>query len=320
MISTVSTGTDIALYADDTKIWRTINCWRDHILLQKDITALYKWSIKNKMRFHPSKCIVLTVTGKNVQYILPFDRYAYHLNNEILEYKQSQKDLGINITSKLLWKFHCMSITTKASSRLGLLRRTLHYTKNKNQKRVFYLSLIRSLFEHCSVIWHPYTAGDIAGFVQVQKRAVKWILSEQYRSYSDSMFLTKQVELDILPMEYKFIYTDLVPFHQIVHKLVDIELPSYICPKPTSSVGSRFKTPFAISSGVDSSNIIIQNDNLQFRSIMAPKVNAFKYGFFYRTHLEWNKLPFEIRKGENLDNFKELLKKHIWKIILAKPD
>ena len=150
MITSVSTGTDIALYADDTKIWRTINCWEDHILLQKDITALYEWSVKNKMTFHPSKCVVLPVTLKNVQYILPFDRFAYHLNNEILDYKDSQKDLGINVTTRLLWTSHCKSITTKASSRLGLLRRTLHFTKCKKQKRILYFCDIASLYS-----WGP---------------------------------------------------------------------------------------------------------------------------------------------------------------------
>ena len=165
-----------------------------------------------------------------------------------------------------------------------------------------------------------YTAGDLAGLIQLQKRAVKWILSEQYNSYSDSMFLTKQAELDLLPMEFKLIYTDLVLFHQIVHKLVDIELPSYICRKRASSIRSRSKTSGCISSSVESSNIITQNDNLQFRSTMASKVTAFKYGFFYRVHLEWNNLPFEIRKVENVDIFKQLLKKHIWFLILPKPD
>jgi len=63
MISQVSTGTNIALYADDTKIWRKIESWDDHVQLQNDISALYDWSIHNKMVFHPNKCKVLVVTG-----------------------------------------------------------------------------------------------------------------------------------------------------------------------------------------------------------------------------------------------------------------
>ena len=56
IFSCISEGTMIALYADDTKIWREINCYEDHFVLQSDINSLYAWSIENRMTFHPSKC------------------------------------------------------------------------------------------------------------------------------------------------------------------------------------------------------------------------------------------------------------------------
>ena len=62
MFSCVSSGTEIALYADDTKIWRKIESWDDHLALQEDINSLHSWSIQNKMKFHPLKCNVLRVT------------------------------------------------------------------------------------------------------------------------------------------------------------------------------------------------------------------------------------------------------------------
>ena len=37
MFSSVSEGTNIMLYADDTKIWRRIELWEDHLILQRDI-------------------------------------------------------------------------------------------------------------------------------------------------------------------------------------------------------------------------------------------------------------------------------------------
>ena len=52
----VSKDTKIALYADDTKIWRYINSPADHQILQNDINALYKWSVENKIKFHANKC------------------------------------------------------------------------------------------------------------------------------------------------------------------------------------------------------------------------------------------------------------------------
>ena len=76
----ISQGTNIALYADDTKIWRKINSHADQEILQKDINSLHKWSEVNKMNFHPKKCKVLTVTSCNrTSCILPYDKFAYCL-------------------------------------------------------------------------------------------------------------------------------------------------------------------------------------------------------------------------------------------------
>ena len=78
----VSCNTNIALYADDTKIWRKILSENDCIQLNQDIAALHKWSIENGMTFHPSKCKVLSVSLRRFMYnILPFDRFSYELGD-----------------------------------------------------------------------------------------------------------------------------------------------------------------------------------------------------------------------------------------------
>ena len=53
--------TNIGQYADDTKIWREIHTESDCVVLQNDIDTLFKWSIKNKMKFHPDKCKVIQI-------------------------------------------------------------------------------------------------------------------------------------------------------------------------------------------------------------------------------------------------------------------
>ena len=325
MISKVSTGTNIVLYADDTKIWRRVESWRDHEQLQEDITSLYKWSIHNKMVFHPNKCKVLVVTRQHIQYNLPFERFGYHLNGTYLDYVCSEKDLGEYIANNLLWGIQCENLITTANSRLGLVRRTLHFTKNQKQKRVFYLSLIRSIFEHCSVIWRPYTAKHMIKFDHLQKRAVKWILSEHTASYSDREFLNKQHQLDLLPMNNKFTLTDLILFHKIVYKQVNIDMPSYLVRLSPESVRAPRNQPIGseprtLTSDIHPDNIIKDNDCLHFKSKITPKVDAYKYSFFHRTHLEWNKLPIKLRNYQDPDGFKVLLTEHMWKILIDKPD
>ena len=48
MFSCISEGTNIALYADDTKIWRQITCYEDHFKLQSNIDKLFAWSDKKR--------------------------------------------------------------------------------------------------------------------------------------------------------------------------------------------------------------------------------------------------------------------------------
>ena len=113
----ISENTNISLYADDTKIWREIISYEDHLILQNDINSMYKWSTENKMNFHPKKCKVLQVTLKleRYMYVLPFTRFPYHLNDEILNYVPYEKDLGVIINNKLKWNSHCIQLMTKAN-------------------------------------------------------------------------------------------------------------------------------------------------------------------------------------------------------------
>ena len=101
MLSVISPGTDITLYADDTKIWREILHDGDQIILQNDINKLNQWSVDNKMKFHPYKCKVLAVTNKRLTYGLPFYEHFYCLNGALLDYIDMQKDLGVLVSGKL---------------------------------------------------------------------------------------------------------------------------------------------------------------------------------------------------------------------------
>ena len=104
--SCVDQGTKIALYADDTKIWREIVDYCDSMILQNDINNLNDWAIKNKMKFHPNKCKVLSITDERVIDILPFDRFPYCLGNICIDYVISEKDLGVTVNVKLNWSLH----------------------------------------------------------------------------------------------------------------------------------------------------------------------------------------------------------------------
>ena len=311
MFSVIDNNTSIALYADDTKIWREINCDVDQIELQKDIDSLYQWSINNKMKFHPDKCKALAVTNKFLSFALPFYEFIYNLNGNYLSYTRYEKDLGVHIDTNLNWTAHCKVIATKANQTLGFVRRTCHFSKCSNQRRVLYLALVRSIFEHCSPIWSPQTTGAFDMLDVIQRRAVKWIHKEPFVSYTDNEFLLKQKSLDLLPLNTKFTYTDLVLFHKIVYETVNIGMPNYIM-KCTSSEVTRITRQNA--------SVADNTDNFKYKCSVIPKVDAFKNSFFVRTYKKWNQVPLYIRSIPDSNTFSSSLKEHLWLILGLKPD
>ena len=311
MFSCVSEGTNIALYADDTKIWREILSYADHFIHQNDINNLFGWANCNKMNFHPGKCKVLSVTQqRNILDNLPFNIFLYELNHTVINYTASQIDLGVDINTKLLWGAHCDALVAKANSKLGLLKRTCHFTTNRRQKRSFYLAIVRSIFEHCSVIWSPQNSSYIEKFSVIQKRAVKWIYGEQFVSYSDEVFIEKQRELNILPMKLKFIYNDIVLFYKIVNELIPISLPPYISACIPDDVRYTRRT----------APIHNLSDNSTFQCSVAPNCDSFRHSFFYRTMHRWNSLPVCVRQAASLITLKSSLTNFFWSSDTEWPD
>ena len=79
----LSPDTNIAMYADDTKIWRRIRKQDDHWILQRDINSLMNWATSNKMKFHPSKSHVLSITN-TIGATQDDGNYIYALDNSLI--------------------------------------------------------------------------------------------------------------------------------------------------------------------------------------------------------------------------------------------
>lgn len=88
----ISNGTNLLMYADDTKIHTN----EDHIILQKDIDYLLDWALCSSIKFHPSKSKVLTISICRPSLLdnLPFNKYQYSMGEMFT----------LNITKmKLIW-------------------------------------------------------------------------------------------------------------------------------------------------------------------------------------------------------------------------
>ena len=301
----ISTDTHIALYADDTKLWRSIKNEEDITQLQRDINILYFWSLNNKMKFHPDKCKVVTIKHRpSPLAMLPFVAYDYHLGEKLLSYADSEKVLGVHINKSFTFNEQCEILLTKANQKFGILKRTCHFVTCKNRRRVLYLALVRSQFEHCSPVWRPRSITMINKFESFQKKCIKWILSEEEKSYSYEVYVSKCKQFNIPPLSFRFNFNDMNLLHKIVYKTIPVNIPDYL----------------TLYSG-DSRLCRTHLDNLSFVSNIAStttSINNINKSFFFRTHTLWNSLPFDIRNSMRLTQFKSKLAKHFWSI--AGPD
>ena len=149
---------------------------------------------------HPNKCKVVSINTKNSCLklanfrLLPLSRFNYTLGNNILDYENNEQDLGVIVNNNFSWSEQQDKVINKASQMLGLIKRG-HFVVSNYRKRTLYLTLVRSQFEHFSVIWRPVTPTQISKFEALQKNAIKWILNEEFLSYSDYNVYIKNVEM-----------------------------------------------------------------------------------------------------------------------------
>ena len=193
-----------ALYADDTKLYRNITSVSDWERLQQALTNLDAWSRDCNIKFNASKCKVLTVTRKKSPV-----SYDYYLGPEKLLRVQEEKDLGVIISSKLLWESHIHAIIAKANKLLGLLKRTCPLLTDTKVRRTLYLSLVKSQLCFATEIWSPAHSSLKAKVERVQRRATRWILRTKLGeiSYKDRL-----LALQVLPLTYDREVKDLVFF------------------------------------------------------------------------------------------------------------
>ena len=315
------------MYADDTKIWREIRSLDDQYALQCDIDALNIWATANKMKFHVGKCKVLPIVppGKGFHLRDLFNKiyplnyiFYYNLDGNELEYVESEKDLGVHVASNLSWGDQIDYIYSKASSKFGLLKHGLHFVKCPKQKRVFYLAVVRSLFEHCVQIWRPTSDSGILRLERIQKRAVKWVLSEVEHSYNDVEYLARLKNLELLPLKYKFIFSDLLLFHEIFYKNTCIELPgcyTKFSGEERRRLRSVINPPDYFGGSTQTLNLQkpreSKNCELSLKCTLNNTNVKYKSSFFFRTVQEWNRIPPEIRKEGNFKTFKTELYKYL---------
>jgi len=149
---------------------------QDAKTLQNDLNLLCEWERKWMMEFHPDKCEILSITRKKHPVT-----YPYQLHGQHLKHCDYAKYLGINISKDMRLTGHIDTITAKANSKLGFVKRNININ-NRAVKAQAYKSLVRPVLEYSQAVWDPYTASDTQQLESVQRRAARFTMNRYRRT------------------------------------------------------------------------------------------------------------------------------------------
>ena len=86
----------LAMFADDSKCFKAIYQESDFVNLQRDLDALFTWSVSNEIFSQPTKCVNLRISRKRNS---PSSNYS--LNGISLEVVKAKKNFGVLISSDM---------------------------------------------------------------------------------------------------------------------------------------------------------------------------------------------------------------------------
>lgn len=209
------------LYADDLKLYNTINNVSDAINMQQDINRLSVWCNNNNLKLNCLKCYSITFSRKvnNIN-------FDYIIDGNILENVKQISDLGIIIDHKLSFIPHTDYVITKALKLLGFIIRNTKEFKKSSTKLTLFNSLIRSRLEYCSVAWNPYYQVHKSRIERVQKKFLRHVaykenILKEINNYNDLLKRYKTLSLS-----NRREMMDLCFLHKIING--DIDCPNLL--------------------------------------------------------------------------------------------
>ena len=290
-------SSQVRLFADDCLLYRCINSERDFKILQDDLRSLEKWALDWGMKFNPSKCYIMTISGHKKRKQLDF---YYDLCNHVLEKVHHNPYLGVQFSADLKWSTHIGRICNKASSTLGFLQRNISQCSRKC-KKIAYISLVRSKLEYASLVWDPYLQQDIEKIEKIQRKAARFILND-YTTRTTGFITDALSTLDLPKLENRrfknrmnFFFkmsNDQIPAINRRQFLDEVRNKRKICAKSYEN--------FYTNNHVNKS---IRNNTRCYKQIFGNS-DQYRNSFFPRSIPQWNSLAESTVQAKDLDEFK----------------
>ena len=140
------------VYVDDTKVNQKVTSEQDIEILQQELIKLDNWAKENNMDFNKGKFVVMRY-GQNEDLKNETEYFSGNYE-EIIERKDSVRDLGVQLTDDGAFVEHIEKVCKKVRQKSGWIFRTFYSRDTKFLKQLF-KTLIQPHIDYCSQLWAP---------------------------------------------------------------------------------------------------------------------------------------------------------------------
>ena len=220
------------MYADDVKLYRSIDNSSDCAGLQSDLDRLCVWAKTWRLNLNASKCKSISFTLRSSPIV-----HLYTIGGQHLERCDQVRDLGVLLDTKLTFAAHIDATVSKANRMLGMLMRSMQMPMCPRRVRFNHTALlnafnahVRSVIEYGSVIWSGAAITHLARFERLQHRFLIWLASNTRHRCPSLEYDSLLSHFRVPSIKARLVQTDLVFLYNIFHNRLD-------CPHLTSLFG-----------------------------------------------------------------------------------
>ena len=187
------TEANVNLFADDTSVYVTDKSPKGlQAKLQSVVNRLASWFDSWALTVNHQKSALMVLTTRRAVPSLDVS-----FSTQAIRQVTTHKNMGLTLDCHLSWSGHVSAIVTKASRKIGLLRR-LRRRLPPLVVQSIYVTCIRPALEYASVAWCGVGTSDAARLEQTQRAAARLIANVSVAERMPCALLIARAGLDSL--------------------------------------------------------------------------------------------------------------------------
>ena len=275
-------------YADDSQLYVSLNPTDISATLtelENCIKEIKNWTLENKLALNDSKTEVVYLSSRFSETVLiP----SINVGDSVVDTVAKAKDLGVIIDQHLTLVPHVNNISRLASHSIRNIGRIRKYLDRNSTEKLVH-AFVSSRLDSNNSILYGLPKSELSKLQRIQNAAARLVTLSKKREHITPVLK----DLHWLPVESRIIYKLML----LTFKALNNQAPKYLCELISIKKSSR--------SLRSNTSIVLHR----------KKANTVTYGqrsFHHAAPELWNQLPSHVKNATSLQQFKSLLKAHLF--------